>query len=348
MRFGLIGYGAWGRHHAEAIKRAPGATLAAIACASEETAARARAEQPGVAVHTDYRRLLDDRDVDAVDIVVPIYRHAEIGVAALDAGKHVLLDKPMARTVEECDALIAAQRRSGKVLSVAHDYRASRQYVLIRELLQSGELGELQYVSVNLFRNRFRQGSGDWRFTPEKVGSWILEEPVHFFDLALWYFEGVGRPQSVFAVGNSRLGQRGLYDDFTAITRFKSGYASITATLGGFQHHTQVQIVGTEGAVRTYWSGVMDRAESPTIGFELRRRGMPFERGVRECESVELRADNEANKLQNQLNRIVGAFEKGIAPTPGEEARSRVALCLEAERSIIEGREIRLEWTGAA
>ena len=344
MRFGLIGYGAWGRHHADAIKRAPGATLAAIACASADTAARARAAHPDVDVYTDYRRLLDDRGIEAVDVVVPIYRHAEIGIAALDAGKHVLLDKPMARTVDECDALIAAQRRSGKVLSIAHDYRASRQYVLIRELLAAGELGELQYVSVNLFRNRFRQGSDDWRFTPDKVGSWILEEPVHFFDLAMWYFEDAGLPTRVFAAGNSRLAKPGLYDDFTAIARFPTGYASITATLGGFQHHTQVQIVGTEGAVRTYWSGAMDRAESPTIGFELRRRGMPFERGVNECETVDVRADNEANKLQNQLNRIVTAFGQGVAPTPGREARSRVALCIAAERSIVEGREIALSW----
>ena len=345
MRFGLIGYGAWGRHHAAAIKAAPGAALVAIACASEETAQRARAEHPGVPVHTDYRALLDRADVDAVDVVVPIYLHAEVGIAALGAGKHVLLDKPMARTIEECDALIAAQRRSGKVLSVAHDYRASRQYVQIRELIDAGELGELEYVSINLFRNRFRQGSADWRFTPDKVGSWILEEPVHFFDLALWYFEQVGRPTSVFAVGNSRRGERGLYDDFTAVTRFPRGYASVTATLGGFQHHTQVQIVGTEGAVRTYWSGTMDRAEAPTIGFQLRRRGAPFERGVDECESLDFKADNEGNKLQNQLNRIVGAFQSGVAPTPGSEARDRVVLCLEAERSIVERREVPLSWT---
>lgn len=343
MRFGLIGYGAWGQHHAIAIKAAPGAALAGIACASERTASQARANHPGVPVYTDYRELLDQGDIDAVDVVVPIYRHADVGIAALEAGKHVLLDKPMAKTVEECDALIAAQKRSGKILSIAHDYRASRQYVQIRELIDAGEIGELQYVSVNLFRNRFRQGSGDWRFTPEKVGSWILEEPVHFFDLALWYFEPSG-PRSIFAVGNSRLLKPGLYDDFTAVTRFASGYATITQTLGGFQHHTQVQVVGTEGAVRTYWSGVMDRAASPTIGFQLRRRGAPFERGVNECETLDFKADNERGKLQNQLNRIVKAFAAGKAPTPGEEARRRVRMCIEAERSIREARELPLEW----
>jgi myo-inositol 2-dehydrogenase / D-chiro-inositol 1-dehydrogenase len=343
MRFGLIGYGAWGRHHAHAIKAAPGAALAAIACASERTAGQARAEHPGVPVYTDYRALLERADVDAVDIVVPIYRHAEVGVAALEAGKHVLLDKPMAKTIEECDALIAAQKRSGKVLSIAHDYRASRQYVQIRELIDAGELGELQYVSVNLFRNRFRQGSDDWRFSPEKVGSWILEEPVHFFDLALWYF-GPSLPRSIFAVGNSRLSKPGLYDDFTAVTRFPRGYASVTQTLGGFQHHTQVQVVGTEGAVRTYWSGAMDRAASPTIGFQLRRRGAPFERGVNECETLDFQADNERGKLQNQLDRVVKAFGAGTAPTPGEEAKKRVRMCIEAERSIREAREIALEW----
>lgn len=343
MRFGLIGYGAWGQHHAVAIGAAPGAALTAIACASESTAAKARADHPGLPVYTDYRQLLDRGDIDAVDIVVPIHRHADVGIAALDAGKHVLLDKPMAKTVEECDALIAAQKRSGKVLSIAHDYRASRQYVQIRELIDAGELGDLQYVSVNLFRNRFRQGSGDWRFTPEKVGSWILEEPVHFFDLVLWYF-GPQLPRSIFAVGNSRLGKPGLYDDFTAVTRLRSGYATITQTLGGFQHHTQVQVVGTEGAVRTYWSGVMDRASSPNIGFQLRRRGAAFERGVNECETLDFEADNERGKLQNQLDRVVRAFADGKAPTPGEEARQRVRMCIEAERSIREAREVALEW----
>jgi myo-inositol 2-dehydrogenase/D-chiro-inositol 1-dehydrogenase len=89
LRFGLIGYGLWGKHHAHAIGKAPGATLAAIGCVSAETEAAAKTDFPEVPVCRGYRQLLDRADVDAVDIVVPNHLHAEIGVAALEAGKDV-------------------------------------------------------------------------------------------------------------------------------------------------------------------------------------------------------------------------------------------------------------------
>ena len=345
MKFGLIGYGAWGRFHARAIRNAPGAELTAVAVNSESTAAQARQDHPDLAVYTDYRKLLADPAIETVDVVVPNYRHAEIGAAALEAGKNVLLEKPMATTREECDRLIEARNRSGRVLSIAHDYRTSKQYVRIKELIDRGELGDPMYISINLFRNRFRDGSDGWRFKPETVGSWILEEPVHFFDLVMWYMEDRGDPVSVRAVGNSNDRAEGLYDSFTCLVRYEGApYAVITQTLGGFQHHTQVQVVGREGAARTYWSGRMDRAENPVIGFEIRRKGFEFVRGVKECETMELTADSEGFKLQNQLNRVVKAFAEGVAPTPGEEARKRVIICNAAVRSIREDREIEIRY----
>src|SRR5206468_9364717 len=87
MRFGLIGFGAWGKFHAEAIRKAPRAELAAIACATEASAAAAREKYAAAAVHQDWRALLADRSIDAVDIVVPNHLHADIAVAALEAGK---------------------------------------------------------------------------------------------------------------------------------------------------------------------------------------------------------------------------------------------------------------------
>ena len=131
MRFGLIGYGLWGKYHAEAIVNAPGAELAAIACATETTAAAARTAFPDVPVVVGYPTLLARRSqlrLDAVDVVVPNFLHAEIGVAALDAGLDVLLEKPMAPTVEACDALIAAARRSNRVLTIGHEFRLSGQW----------------------------------------------------------------------------------------------------------------------------------------------------------------------------------------------------------------------------
>src|SRR5262249_12222168 len=115
MNFALIGYGAWGRQHAGAIVRTAGAKLVAIACASEDTAAIAGREYPGATVSLDYRRLIDRTDVDIVDVVVPNHLHADIGVTALEHGKDVLLEKPLASTLADCDRLIAAARTHRRV-----------------------------------------------------------------------------------------------------------------------------------------------------------------------------------------------------------------------------------------
>src|SRR5512141_3003106 len=103
MRCGLIGYGAWGRQHAQSIASLPGLSLAAIACASEESAALARVAFPHARVTRDWREAIGP-SVDIVDVVTPNFMHAEVAIAALHAGNDVLLEKPMATSRAECDA----------------------------------------------------------------------------------------------------------------------------------------------------------------------------------------------------------------------------------------------------
>jgi hypothetical protein len=96
--------------------------------------------------------LLDRSDVAAVDIVVPNDRHVEVATAALASGKDVLLEKPMAPTVEGCDRLLDAARRSGRVLSIGHEFRPSTQWGAIRRLVAAGELGHPLYALVSRVR----------------------------------------------------------------------------------------------------------------------------------------------------------------------------------------------------
>ena len=161
MRFGLIGYGAWGRQHAVAIEKAPGASVAAIACRTEASATIAQRDLPRAAVYLDYRRLLDRADIDAVDVVVPNHLPAEIGVAALERGKDVLLEKPMAPTLAECDRLIAAAGRSGRVLSIGHELRLSKQWGRVKALLDAGAIGEPCREIAPLGRRRGEQLGDD-------------------------------------------------------------------------------------------------------------------------------------------------------------------------------------------
>src|ERR1700685_1570222 len=113
VRFGLIGYGAWGRHHARAISECAESELAAIATRSPAGQAEAREKHPGAKIFADYHELLAQPDIDVVDVVLPTDLHFEAGSAVLRAGKHLLLEKPMAADLAHCAALIkvAEQQR---------------------------------------------------------------------------------------------------------------------------------------------------------------------------------------------------------------------------------------------
>ncbi len=204
MNFGLIGYGAWGCYHGEAIAQGDGTELTAIACKSKRTVQKASGDYPEAAVYRDYRDLLKREDIEAVDIVLPTFLHAQVGIEALNAGKHVLLEKPMAASAEQCDRLLEAARRNEKVLSIGHEFRLSTQWTKVKELVDQGKIGKPLYAMVSLFRFPYRKGSDEWRYDRERVGSWILEEPIHFFDFIKWINEAHGNPLSIIAQGNAK------------------------------------------------------------------------------------------------------------------------------------------------
>jgi myo-inositol 2-dehydrogenase/D-chiro-inositol 1-dehydrogenase len=335
LRLGLIGYGLWGRHHARAIAQTPGASLAAIACRSAATAEAAARDFPGVPVHRDHRELLARADVHAVAVVVPNALHAEIGVAALEAGKDVLLEKPLAPTLEGCDRLIAAARRTGRVLTVGHELRLSHQWGAIKALIDAGDLGDVTSAVMSLFRFPYRPGSGGWRYQVDQIGSWILEELVHHFDLLLWYFARHGPPIAVSAVGHGRRGDPAMSDGLACTLRFAGDrYAVVTFTLMGFEYHLAAEVVGTEGAVRGYWSGGLDRTREARFELKAKRRG------AEAPQSIPLAVSGELYELEEQLRQVVPAFRERRALVSAEEARQAVAVGLAVEQSLRERHEI--------
>ena len=335
MNIGLIGYGAFGGFHAQAIARTPGAVLTAVCCNSEASATKARGDYPGVTVLRDYRELLARPDIEAVNVVVPNYLHGEIGVAALKAGKHVLMEKPLATTVDDCDRLVEAARASGKQLSTGFELRLSNQWGAIKRLIDAGEIGEPVYANVSLLRYPYRGGSGGWRITSDQVGSWILEEPVHHFDFLMWYLESLGDPLAVRAYGTPATGEPGKYDNFTSVMRYSGGkHAVISMTLSAFEHHLLCELVGTKGAVRTWWSGAGARDEKPQFELKIHRHG---QQGT---EIVSLEASGELVELEEEIRRTYAAFAEGRALVPPKESRKRVVMCLAAEQSVREDREV--------
>src|SRR5690242_5606182 len=267
VRFGLIGYGAWGSHHARAIAASPNAELVAIAARSQETQKKAREEHPKAEIFSDYRKMLEQADIEAVAVVLPTDLHFEIGSAVLNAGEHLLLEKPMALSVDHCDRMNALAREKGLLLAIGHEFRLSSLWGKVKEMIDAGEIGEPQYALIELWRRPYRLGAGGWRYDIGRVGNWILEEPIHFFDLARWYFASAGDPLSVFAAASARRADHPeLHDNFSAIVRFPGGpYAVISQTLAAWEHHQTVKLSGSGGALWASWSGAMDRTFEPAF-----------------------------------------------------------------------------------
>jgi myo-inositol 2-dehydrogenase/D-chiro-inositol 1-dehydrogenase len=337
MRFGLVGYGAFGRWHARCIDTVETAGLAAICAHGEASAAAARADFPDVKIYRDYRELVAAADIDVVDIVVPNHLHAEVGIAALAAGKDILLEKPMANSIADCDQLIAAANKNNRLISLGFELRVSHQWGTVKQLIDDGAIGRPRYANLSLFRFPYRPGAGGWRHDPQRVGSWILEEPVHFFDLLMWYFERNGDPVAVRARGTPSGRGRGTYDNFSTVLRFADGaYVTITQSLAGFGHHTLLEITGDSGAIRSWWSAADARSLEPRYELQLQRAGSS------EAETIVLQKSGEIFELEEQVRRTVAAFSERRALVSGEEAKKRIVVCLEAERSLEQGGEIAL------
>lgn len=334
MGVALVGYGAWGRHHARALAAAPSARLAVIAARGAAGEA-ARTDRPDARVVDDWREAVSAPEVEAVFVAVPNHLHADVAQAALEVGRHVLLEKPMALSLAECDRLIGAARRSGRVLTIGHELRLSTQWGRIGALIDEGAIGRPQAVQITLFRFPYRSGSGGWRYDRARVGSWLLEETVHHADLALWWLRGSGGPVALHA---DAVGDPGMPRALSATLRFADGAAAtFVNTVAGFEHHLAVSVIGAEGAIRALWSAPMDRAETASASLDLfRGRAAPGER----AEALEFLPSGEVHELATQAERAIQGFRAGRAIVSPEDGRAAVAVCLLAERSAREGREI--------
>jgi myo-inositol 2-dehydrogenase/D-chiro-inositol 1-dehydrogenase len=333
VRFGLIGYGAWGSHHARALAKTEGASLVAIAGRSSESCNAARRDHPEAIVYDDYAEMLGKERLDTVDVVLPSHLHFEAGSAVLRSGRHLLLEKPMALDLEHCDAMIALARERGLTLAVGHEFRLSSLWGKVKQMVNDGTIGRPRYVLIELWRRPYRTGSGGWRYDLDRVGNWILEEPIHFFDLARWYLSGLGEPIAVTARGSSKQANHPeLLDNFSAFVDFPGGaYAVISQTLAAFEHHQVVKLTGTDGALWASWSGAMDRTFHPSYALKH------FD-GQAIVDVPIDRPTGEVFELEDQMAMMVRAVRDGLPPAAsGEDGRWSVALCLAAQRSVESG-----------
>lgn len=212
MNIGVLGSGFMGSTHARAFAKLPGVRVVAV---SSRTLSKAQklASELGAAATTDNMAIINDPTIDAVSNTLPTHLHREFSIAALKAGKHVLLEKPFALNVADCDAMIRAQKKSGKVLMIAHVLRFWPEYVALVNVVQSGALGKpLSAVASRLSQ---RPAWADWFSDPQLSGGAVLDLMIHDLDVLNWIF---GKPQRVFARGRET--SKKSWDHILAIVDF--------------------------------------------------------------------------------------------------------------------------------
>jgi len=249
LRFGIIGAGNIAPVHAIAIASIEGAELVAVADSNPERC-QAIAEKHGGTPYTDYHDLLARSDVDVVTICLPHYLHAPITLEAAAAGKHVLCEKPMAISLAQCDAMIAACEKAGVTLGVIFQGRFEPLALQLKTAIDSGELGQLLWVSANTFWHRtdayYR--SGAWRGTwAHEGGGVLINQAIHAIDLLLWL---AGAPSRVTAQIRTLNHQIEVEDCALASLEYENGQLGLiqatTISIPGYPE--RLEFYGSQGS----------------------------------------------------------------------------------------------------
>ncbi len=190
LRIGIIGCGGIANQkHLPALARLRDRVTLVAFCDLIAARARAAADaygEAGAAVCTDYRDVLADPAIDVVHVLTPNRSHSEITVAALSAGKHVMCEKPMAKTAADARAMVEAAERTGKKLCVGYQNRYREDALLLKKAVERGELGEIYYAKAHAVRRRAVPTWGVFLNADEQGGGPLIDIGTHALDLTLW------------------------------------------------------------------------------------------------------------------------------------------------------------------
>lgn len=200
---GIIGTGGIaGGKHMPALSKLEGVEMTAF-CDIKVAKAQAAAKRfgtPTAKVYADYRELLKDAAIDVVHVLTPNDSHAEITIAALEAGKHVMCEKPMAKKAADARRMLEAARRTGKKLSIGYQTRQSAESQYLKKICMAGDLGEIYFAKAHALRRRAVPTWGVFLDAEKQGGGPLIDIGTHALDLTLWMMDNY-EPKSV--VGNT-------------------------------------------------------------------------------------------------------------------------------------------------
>jgi inositol 2-dehydrogenase len=332
IRMGLIGAGRMGKVFAQTLAFSiAGVELAAVADADPETAQRAAERYAIPHSYTDYRELLRRDDIDAVVIVTPTATHAEVICAAAAAGKHIFCEKPLAQSLELCDAAIAAARAAGVKLQIGLMRRFDPAYVLAKQKIDAGEIGKpVMFRSTG--RDPHRTSLEFAR--RENSGGMILDMGVHDFDLARWLMgsEVVRVSSEGGCLAYPELQEVGDIDNAMINLKFANGgLGNIDLSRNAvYGYDIRTEVLGTEG-------GVMIGTLQQTATLVLTRSGVTHD-------TIPYFMERFGQAYAAEIRDFVACISEGRQPAvTGLDARAATAIGIAATRSLDEGRAVEVE-----
>lgn len=248
---GLLGYGAIGAEHAAAITATPGMQLVGVADTSPDRLQAATAAWPGIRAFASAEELLGDDDVDVVVVSTPPSTHSRWAAAALEAGKHVVVEKPMALTAHECDDLLRAGAEAGLTVSVYQNRRFDPDFRLIQSTVDSGRIGEVFHLEA--FVGGYGHPCNYWHSEATISGGALFDWGSHVIDQVLDLM--TGDVETVSAINHKRVWHDVTNADQARMTlHFSDGreatfiYSDLAAAL-----KPRWYILGTQGAITGEW-----------------------------------------------------------------------------------------------
>lgn len=337
VRVGMIGCGSIAEGaHLPAVAALPGLVQLVAVADVRESAAKAAAAPFGADVYTDYRKLLQRDDIEMVIITTPEFLHREQVVAAAIAGKQILCEKPMAPTLADADAMIAACERAGVRLMIGHSRRFTTRYQEIRRAVDNGEVGQVRLIRENERRSRPPVGETGTYWSPQhwtgdpKVSVGVaLTNAIHEADLFGWFADA--EPVRVFAEHKTTR-DFGLVPDFISITvEFANGVIASSEVNNfmppAYPAYHQFELYGTRGALRA-----KDHEQQALTRF--------LDQGA-DAPGVYDRLLRFGDAYTNALAQFVVAMrENRPVPLPAEAGRSALRIALGAVESAQTGQVV--------
>ena len=324
---GIIGAGHFGAAHARALRSVNGVRLVA-ACRNDPVGLAAFAAEFGGREHLDYRDLLADPAVDAVVVALPHHLHTDAAIACAQAGKHIMIEKPLAPTVAECRLILAAAEKAGVVLMPGHTMRFTLPYLAARRLIDDGGLGRMRYGSSRMIKLWMEGNRRDWHLDAATGGGMLFTAGIHALDRLL-AFAG-RRATHVSAITATTFHQQKADDAALMLIRFGDEAAGQVASIG---YADGAFISGDE---LIFDKGVLtvDFFKGVTMGRE--QKWQPVEKSIE--------PDVAGRGLARQWQAFADAVVNRTVPPVTAEEGMHVVACIEAAfKAAAEHREVAVE-----